>query len=225
MAKNYNLKYSGAEMDNLLTKIENAPEEIASENFVKTEVADLVNSAPETLDTLGEIANAIQENEEVVDALNAAIGNKADKTYVDNQIANVCGQFAIHEYSNSTSYEDVTEKVYTANVSLSDGLYLVTASSGGSSGNSAYATSSLGINGTYCESFNNETDYYISNLFAWLIVSENKATMYIEDKTTGVLKTLTVSAKPTSISIKGTSGYSSKYVNTIFIKYLNIYKV
>lgn len=49
------------------------------DNAVSIGVANLVNSAPETLDTLGEIATAMQENEEVVDALNVAIGNKVDK--------------------------------------------------------------------------------------------------------------------------------------------------
>lgn len=47
------------------------------------DIANLVNSAPETLDTLGEIANALKENEDVVEALNKAITNKADITYVD----------------------------------------------------------------------------------------------------------------------------------------------
>ena len=53
----------------------------ATETYVDTKVADLVNSAPETLDTLGEVAAALQENEEVVDALNQAIGNKADSNH------------------------------------------------------------------------------------------------------------------------------------------------
>ena len=52
---------------------------LASETYVNTKIADLVNSAPTTLDTLGEIATAIEENEDVVTALNSAIGNKVDK--------------------------------------------------------------------------------------------------------------------------------------------------
>lgn len=52
------------------------------------DIANLVNSAPETLDTLGEIANALKENKDVVEALNNAIGNKADITYVDEKVAN-----------------------------------------------------------------------------------------------------------------------------------------
>lgn len=49
------------------------------DNAVSVGVANLVNSAPETLDTLGEIATAMQENKDVIDALNSAIGNKVDK--------------------------------------------------------------------------------------------------------------------------------------------------
>lgn len=61
----------------------------ADKTYVDERVADLVNSAPETLDTIGEIATALQENDEVVQALNEAIAIKADKTYVDEAIANI----------------------------------------------------------------------------------------------------------------------------------------
>lgn len=54
----------------------------ATTGYVDQKVADLVNSAPETLDTLGEVAKAIEDNADVVDALNGAIGNKADKSSV-----------------------------------------------------------------------------------------------------------------------------------------------
>lgn len=47
--------------------------------YTDTKIGELVNGAPETLDTIKEVADAIQENETVVDALNAAIGNKVDK--------------------------------------------------------------------------------------------------------------------------------------------------
>lgn len=47
--------------------------------YTDTKIADLIGGAPETLDTLKEVADVIQENETVVDALNAAIGNKVDK--------------------------------------------------------------------------------------------------------------------------------------------------
>lgn len=43
---------------------------------IDIQIAKLVNSAPETLDTLGELAEALQENQEVVDVLNEAIATK-----------------------------------------------------------------------------------------------------------------------------------------------------
>ena len=52
---------------------------LAPKSYVDGKVADLVNSAPETLDTLGELATAITEHKEVTDALDAAITNKVDK--------------------------------------------------------------------------------------------------------------------------------------------------
>lgn len=49
-------------------------------------IAALINGAPSTLDTLGEIATAMQNNSSVVTALDQAIGAKADKSYVDSEI-------------------------------------------------------------------------------------------------------------------------------------------
>lgn len=51
----------------------------ADKSYVDGKVADLVNSAPATLDTLGELATAITEHKEVTDALDAAITQKVDK--------------------------------------------------------------------------------------------------------------------------------------------------
>ena len=61
----------------------------ADKNYVDEQVAGLVDSAPDTLNTIGELAIAFQENKEVVDILNEAIVVKADKTYVDEAIANI----------------------------------------------------------------------------------------------------------------------------------------
>ena len=54
----------------------------ADKTYVDTKIADLVNSAPETLDTLGELATALEENQEVVDILNASITNKQNKNVI-----------------------------------------------------------------------------------------------------------------------------------------------
>ena len=54
----------------------------ADKNYVNNQISNLVNSAPETLDTLGELATAFAENEEVVKALDAAITNKKDRDLI-----------------------------------------------------------------------------------------------------------------------------------------------
>ena len=70
--------------DRRLSEISNK----ADKTYVDEKVSNLVGSAPETLDTISELATALQENEEVVEVLNQAITVKADKTYVDELIAN-----------------------------------------------------------------------------------------------------------------------------------------
>lgn len=54
--------------------------------YTDKKVADLINGAPSTLDTLGEIAKAMSENQGVVEALNSAIGTKADQAELDGHM-------------------------------------------------------------------------------------------------------------------------------------------
>ena len=51
-------------------------------SYVDEKIAGLINSAPETLDTLGELATAFGENKEVVDTLNESIVNKQNKNVI-----------------------------------------------------------------------------------------------------------------------------------------------
>ena len=48
-------------------------------SYTDKKISDLINGAPSTLDTLGEIADAMANNQNVVEALESAIGNKVDK--------------------------------------------------------------------------------------------------------------------------------------------------
>ena len=56
----------------------------ATETYVDTKVADLVNSAPETLDTLGELAEALENHKDAYDALLETVGGKATHTDLEN---------------------------------------------------------------------------------------------------------------------------------------------
>lgn len=54
-------------------------EGLATEDYVNQAVSDLVDSAPETLNTLGELAAALEEHADLVETLDAAVTNKVDK--------------------------------------------------------------------------------------------------------------------------------------------------
>lgn len=78
-------KVSDLTNDNNYDTVTNVDNKISSnlttaKSYTDTKIADLIDSAPETLDTLAEVAQAIKDNETVVDALNGAIGNKADSS-------------------------------------------------------------------------------------------------------------------------------------------------
>ena len=65
-------KGGGDESGSASTALTNA------KSYTDTAIADLINGAPTTLDTLGEIATAMAENADVVKALNEAVGTKAN---------------------------------------------------------------------------------------------------------------------------------------------------
>lgn len=69
------------------TALQAVPEGYATESYVNTQISNLVDSAPETLNTLNELATAITEHQNVTDALDAAITNKADKTEIPTKIS------------------------------------------------------------------------------------------------------------------------------------------
>lgn len=98
---------------------------LATETYVNTKVAALVDSAPETLDTLAEVATAIQENETVVEALNSAIGNKAnqeDLTALDNRLTieenKTLKTFTLYQASAVNVHTESNDKVSVGNVIL-----------------------------------------------------------------------------------------------------------
>lgn len=60
-----------------------------AKSYADKKVADLVNGAPGTMDTLKEVSDALDANKDVVDALNAAIGNKANQSDLTAHTGNV----------------------------------------------------------------------------------------------------------------------------------------
>lgn len=94
---------------------------LADIQYVKTQIASLVGSAPDTLDTLEEVAKAIEENETVVDALNAAIGTKVNKADIEPTI-----QFAETERQKSKNLFDYTKiKSLNYGITQADGIFTI----------------------------------------------------------------------------------------------------
>lgn len=58
-----------------------------SNYYTDAKIAELINGAPTTLDTLKEIADAMTEHEDVVEALNEAIGTKANESEFTSHVA------------------------------------------------------------------------------------------------------------------------------------------
>ena len=60
----------------------------SANSYTDTKIAGLINGAPETLDTLKEVADAIAANADVVSALDSAIGKKANASDLTSHTGN-----------------------------------------------------------------------------------------------------------------------------------------
>ena len=67
-----------------------------AKTYANKKVADLVGSAPEALDTLQELADAVQGNQAGVTDLLQKVGTKAEKSYVDSELAKKANSSHIH---------------------------------------------------------------------------------------------------------------------------------
>ena len=59
-----------------------------SNGYTDQKISELINGAPTSLDTLGELAKAMTDNEDVVAALEQSIGSKANKNEFDSHVGN-----------------------------------------------------------------------------------------------------------------------------------------
>lgn len=73
-------------LNTLVQSSNKVPTSTAVYNAIKKAIDDLINGAPNTYDTLKEIADYIEQHQEVVDALNKAIGSKADRSEMINSL-------------------------------------------------------------------------------------------------------------------------------------------
>ena len=74
----------------------------ASESFVSQKIRELVNSAPETLDTLKELANALGNDENFSQTMINELAKKAEKDHLHDD------RYLMSAYTkDTTEYEDL----------------------------------------------------------------------------------------------------------------------
>ena len=101
-------------------KVGTNKEKLATETVVDTKIANLINSAPKTLDTLNEIAAALGNDPNFATTILNQLGLKADTTYVDGQISGVKSRVVALENVaiQEVKYEDIDI--------ASTGIYIIT---------------------------------------------------------------------------------------------------
>lgn len=82
--------------------------------YSDTGIANLVDSAPETLDTLGELATALKENQDVVAVLDEAITTKANQTDLQSTQQTV--------NTNSTNISSLLSQVLVDSFVMADAI-------------------------------------------------------------------------------------------------------
>ena len=128
---------------------------LATTAFVKGQIGDLIGDAPETLDTLKEVADAIEEHKDVTDALNAAIGTKVSRAeYMEfedktNNDIELLGQMKVNKVTGkglSTNDYTTAEKNKLAGIAAGAEVNTITGVKGNAE--SAYRTGQVNITPT-----------------------------------------------------------------------------
>lgn len=101
-----------------------------STGYTDTKIAELINGAPSTLDTLGEIAQAMQENENVVDALDKAMGSKAPQAELDGHTGNSTIHITASEREGWNKKIDYNGNASSATVTFAQASSLANISTG-----------------------------------------------------------------------------------------------
>lgn len=135
--------YTPTEVDNMISTTELTIETYTDEQITRLEsetkaytdfkIDSLVGEgASTTLDTIGEISKAIEDNEDILETLNTTVTNKADKIHV-HEIADVTGlQDELEQLSNGDSLGEWRNSGVTAHVTgvaYGNGIYVAISNS------------------------------------------------------------------------------------------------
>lgn len=84
---------------------------LATESYVNTKVAGIVDSAPETLDTLKELSEALGNDSNFATTITNQIGTKADKSH--NHNTDYASKSSEHNHANKTVLDTVNDSKVT----------------------------------------------------------------------------------------------------------------
>ena len=94
----------------------------SAKTYADKKVAALVGSAPEALDTLQELAEAVQGNQAGVTDLLQTVGTKAEKSYVDSELAKKANSSHSHNASQVTAMTGYAKPTATSAIATTDTL-------------------------------------------------------------------------------------------------------
>ena len=102
-------------------KISNSLLYYDTSSVIDTKIADLVASAPETLNTLGELAIALTGNDSAIDSILATLATKADASSIptnNNQLTNGAGYITSPDGGNAATLGGVSASVAATNSTI-----------------------------------------------------------------------------------------------------------
>ena len=106
--------HAQSDVSGLDTALSDRPTMAEMTSAISSAIDELIGGAPTTYDTLKEIADYIATHEEVTTALNAAIGNKLDKTVFESFQATLGELAGKNKVSESDIDTALAEKVNAA---------------------------------------------------------------------------------------------------------------
>lgn len=137
-----------------------------AKSYADTKISSLVNGAPEQLDTLKELADAIEGNQAGVSDLLSQIGTKANTTYVNAELAKKADVGHTHNYaptshnhnsSQVTAMTGYAKPSATSAIATSDTLNAAIGklekALDGKQAAGSYATANHNHNGTYARKY------------------------------------------------------------------------
>ena len=97
----------------------------ATKGYIDQEIANLINGAPGTMDTLNELANALGDDANFASTMTTALSSKASITYVDSEVATVAASAAANATAIATANTNISNNataIATANTNISSNV-------------------------------------------------------------------------------------------------------